>query len=73
MLSNYSGWKMNCSSVRYAAKHLRKRLQRTYYPRTFVSFFDGYVTWHCGSFGNGGIDCDEYTSDTSFEVRARWH
>ena len=61
---------MNCSSVRYAAKHLRKRMTRSYYGNTWLSFWDRYVRWHCGGFDDG-VRCWEYSSGTAFKVNSR--
>src|SRR4051794_41839821 len=52
-LENYRGYgAMQCSSVRYAAKHLRKRMENTRSASPNVSFTDGYVRWHC--YGSDG-------------------
>ena len=45
-------------------------MTRDYYPRGVVSFWDGYVTWHCGSYDNG-VKCWENSSGTAFKVN-KW-
>jgi len=65
-LGNFRGYDMNCASVRYAARHLRNRMARTWYGNPNVSFFDGYVRWNC--FANGAIECYELQSGTTFRV-----
>ena len=64
--------RMNCASVRYAAKHLRKRMTQTWRGWPNVSYFDGYVRWYCRGLDGGGIHCREYTSNTSFDAWQGW-
>ena len=69
-MDGYRGYRMNCSSVRYAAKFLRKKYTRGWYPVGATHFWDGYVTWHCGAYDNG-VKCWENSSGTAFKVN-KW-
>ena len=63
--------RMNCASVRYAARAVQAkvRIQRGY-PRLPKVFFDGYVSWDCYSVGRD-VECVEYDSNTGFRFRGR--
>ena len=71
MQSNYRAYNgMNCSSVRYAATQLARRVERQRrYPNPNMRFSDGYVTWHCSNRGGFTVTCRENTSGTMFRVR----
>ena len=65
---------MNCASVRYAQRAVRRQHRRQYgYPRLAGPFFDGYVTWHCRKTGGYNVRCSEYTTGTSFGFRVVVH
>jgi hypothetical protein len=72
-LDQYRGKRMACSSVRYVInKWLRPKLSRQHgYPRVAAPFYDGWVRWHCWKPSGPVVQCDEYTSDTSFRFNAR--
>ena len=50
---SYQGYKMNCASVRYAARQVGRKVARKYSPNWNVNVFDGYVTWHCSQYTAG--------------------
>jgi hypothetical protein len=73
VIDRYRGHRMNCSSVRYVVNRwLRPKAARQYgWPTIARPFYDGWVTWHCWKISHNGVQCDEFTSNTSFRVRGR--
>ena len=68
---SYQGYKMNCASVRYAARQVGRKVARKYSPNWNVNVFDGYVTWHCSQYTAGyrkTASCYENTSETAFQM-----
>jgi hypothetical protein len=61
---------MNCASARYV---INQWFQPQYRRRGFVrlSFYDGYVTWHCANLPGRRYRCRESTSGTSFSFSWR--
>ena len=62
---------MNCPSAQYVMnKWLRRAFRRTYSRRLPRTFYDGYVTWHCGKLSSYRFQCNEYDSGTAFRFTA---
>jgi hypothetical protein len=62
---------MNCPSAQYVLNRwLRRAFLRSYSPRLPRSFYDGYVTWHCGKLSARRWQCNEYDSNTAFRFTA---